>query len=89
MYIVVIDGEEDRGAYSVEDDTGENVLYIWENEDDVDRFVMMLEDSGSPKMRYVEVDEELLFETCSQHGYMYAIIGSDELVVPPEEHDLF
>jgi hypothetical protein len=40
-------------------------------------------------MKSVEVEADLLFETCSQHGYMYAIIGSDELVVPPEEHDLF
>ena len=53
MYIIVIDGEEDRGAYSVADENGENVLYIWENEDDVERFVMMLEESGSPKMRSV------------------------------------
>ena len=60
MYIIVIDGEEDRGAYSVADENGENVLYIWENEDDVERFVMMLEESGSPKMRSVEVEEDLL-----------------------------
>ncbi len=89
MYIVVIDGEEDRGAYSVADEDGVNILYIWETEDDVERFVMMLEESGSPKMRSIEVEEDLLFETCSQHGYMYAIISSNELVVPPEEHDLF
>jgi hypothetical protein len=89
MYIVVIEGEEDRGAYSVADENGENVLYIWENKDDVERFAMMLEQSGSPKMKLVEVEEELLFETCSQHGYLYAIIGNNDLVVPPEEHDLF
>lgn len=89
MYIIVIDGEEEKGAYSVIDENGENVLYIWENQDDVERFIMMLEESGSPKMKFIEVEEELLYETCSQHGYMYAIIGSDDLVVPPEEHDLF
>ena len=89
MYIIVIDGEEESGAYSVTDENGENVLYIWENEDDVERFIMMLEESGSPKMKFIEVEEELLYETCSQRGYMYAIIGSDDLVVPPEEHDLF
>lgn len=89
MYIIVIDGEEERGAYSVTDENGESVLYIWESEDDVERFVMMLEESGSPKMKAVEVEEDLLFEVCSQHGYLYAIIESNDLVVPPEEHDLF
>jgi hypothetical protein len=89
MYIIVIDGDEDRGAYSVADENGENVLYIWENEDDVERFIMMLEESGAPKMKSVEVEEDLLFDACSQHGYLYAIIGSDDLVIPPEDHDLF
>lgn len=89
MYIIVIDGNEDRGAYSVSDENGENVLYIWESEDDAKRFCLMLEESGSPKMKEIEVDGDLLIESCMTNGYLYAIISSDDLVVPPEEHDLF
>jgi len=87
MYIIVIDGDEERGAYSVADEEGENVLYIWENEDDAERFVMMLEESGSPKMKAVEVEDEPLIDACTEHGYLYAIIGSNDLVIPPEEYN--
>ena len=87
MYIIVIDGEEERGAYSVADEHDENVLYIWENEDDAERFVMMLEESGSPKMKAVEVEDEPLIDACTEHGYLYAIIGPNDLVIPPEEYN--
>tara|TARA_B100001094_G_scaffold59140_1_gene54619 strand:+ start:6531 stop:6803 length:273 start_codon:yes stop_codon:yes gene_type:complete len=87
MYIIVIDGEDERGAYSVTDEDGENVLYIWENGDDAERFVMMLEESGSPKMKAVEVEDEPLIDACFEHEYLYAIIGPNDLVIPPEEYD--
>ncbi len=49
MYIITIDGREDEGAYSVRNDYGEQVLYIFEEEDDAVRFAMMLEEGGSPE----------------------------------------
>ena len=45
MYILTIHGKENEGAYSVSDDEGENILYLFEDEDDAIRFAMMLEDS--------------------------------------------
>jgi hypothetical protein len=87
MYILTILGEEDRGAYSVTDEYGEQILYIFEEEDDAVRFAMMLEDSGSPEMNIVEVEEELLYNVCEIHGYEYAIITKDDIVVPPNQYD--
>ena len=34
MHIITIDGKEDAGAYSVQNELGEDVLYIFEEEDD-------------------------------------------------------
>ena len=48
---------------------------------------MMLEDVGYPHMNVVEVDEELMMKTCHMHGYEYAIITRNDIVIPPEEHD--
>ena len=55
MFILTIHGKETEGAYSVQDDEGEHILYLFEQEDDAVRYAMMLEDSGSPKMHVIEV----------------------------------
>ena len=34
MYILTIYGKETEGAYSVSDDDGEDILYLFEDEDD-------------------------------------------------------
>ena len=43
MYILTLEGREDQGAYSVTNEEGRQVLYLFEEEDDCDRFAMMLE----------------------------------------------
>lgn len=83
MYILTIAGKENEGAYSVSDDEGENILYLFENEDDAIRFAMMLEDSGSPEMHVIEVEDEVMIKTCEVHDYKYVIITPNDVVIPP------
>jgi len=86
MFILTLSGKEQEGAYSVTDKDGEQILYIFEQEDDADRFAMMLEDRDSyPELSVVEVDDNLIVKTCEMHEYNYAIITKNDLVVPPEE----
>ena len=87
MFILTVDGKEKEGAYAVEDDVGNQILYLFEEEDDALRYAMMLEDVGYPEMNIVEVDEDLMMKTCQMHGYEYAIITRNDIVIPPEEHD--
>ena len=88
MYILTINGKEDEGAYSVKNDDGEHILYLFEQEDDAIRYAMMLEDSGSPKMHVIEVDDEVMIKTCESHDYNYAVITPNDIVVPPStKHD--
>ena len=44
MFILTIDGKEDKGAYSVENESGDKILYLFEEEDDATRFAIQLED---------------------------------------------
>ena len=83
MYILTIAGKENEGAYSVSDDEGENILYLFEDEDDAIRFAMMLEDSGSPEMHVIEVEDEVMIKTCEVHDYKYVIITPNDVVIPP------
>ena len=88
MFILTVHGKEKEGAYSVQDDEGEHILYLFEQEDDAIRYAMMLEDSGSPKMHVIEVDDEIMIKTCESHDYNYAVITPDDIVVPPTtSHD--
>ena len=41
MFILTIDGKENDGAYSVKDDEGEHILFIFEEEDDAVRLSLI------------------------------------------------
>ena len=83
MFIITVHGKETEGAYSVQDDEGQHILYLFEEEDDAIRYAMMLEDNGSPKMHVIEVEDEVMIKTCESHDYNYAVITPNDIVVPP------
>jgi len=88
MFILTIKGKETEGAYSVIDDEGENILYLFQEEDDAVRYSMMLEEEGSPEMHVIEIEDEVMIRTCEMHGYQYTIITPDDIVIPPNlDHD--
>ena len=89
MYILTIHGKEKEGAYSVIDDDGENILYLFEEEDDAIRFAMMLEESGSPEMHVIEVEDEIMIKTCEHNDYKYVVITPNDIVIPPTIKDDF
>ena len=84
MFILTIDGKEDEGAYSVMDETGEQILYIFEDEDDSTRYAMMLEEMGYPEMHVIEIEDGVILKTCEDYGYKYAIITTNDIVIPPD-----
>lgn len=84
MFILTGKNGDAEGAFSVVDDDGEKVLYIFEEEDDAIRFSLQLEDMGLVTMNVMEVDDELMIKTCEYHDHRYTIITSDDIVIPPE-----
>ena len=43
MFLLTLKGRKDDGAYAVQDQYGEKVLFLFEEEDDAARYAMMLE----------------------------------------------
>jgi len=84
MFIITVDGHEDQGAYSAKSEDGSQILYMFEEEDDANRFAMMLEDKDFPKMKAMEIDPDLLIQACEGHGYEYAIFTTNDIVIPPD-----
>ena len=88
MFILTVAGKENDGAYSVTDDDGNQILYLFEEEDDAVRYAMMLENSEYPEMHVLEVEDEVMIKTCQVHNYNYTVITSDDIVIPPKvQHD--
>ena len=89
MYILTINGRETEGAYSVVNEDGEKVLYLFEEEDDATRYAMMLEDEGYPEMHVIEVEDDMMIHICESHGYDYTVITANDIVIPPKvsRHD--
>jgi|TARA_R110002124_G_scaffold127424_2_gene287384 hypothetical protein len=85
MFILTVAGKEKEGAYSVIDDDGEQVLYLFEQEDDAMRYAMQLEEIEYPEMHVLEVDDELMVKTCEMHGHRYAMISKNDIVIPPDD----
>ncbi len=85
MYIIAIKGKEKEGAYSVIDQDDDQVLYIFQNQDDATRYALQLEDIDYPKMKVIEIEDDIMIKTCELHGHKYAIITPDDIIVPPDE----
>ena len=88
MFLLTVAGKEQNGAYSVTDEDGDQILYLFEQEDDAVRFAMQLEDKDYPEMNVMEVEDEIMIKTCEVHGYNYTVITPDDIVIPPDtDHD--
>ena len=88
MYILTVAGKEKEGAYSVTDIEGNQILYLFEEEDDAVRYAMMLEEEDYPEMNVIEVEDEIMIKTCEVHDYNYTVITENDIVIPPNiKHD--
>lgn len=88
MFLLTLKDRKDDGAYAVETHKGEKVLFLFEEEDDALRYALMLEDQEEQEMDVVEVDDELAIKTCKMYNYKYAVVTSDDIVVPPKTLNL-
>ena len=88
MFILTINGRETEGAYSVTNDEGEQILYLFEEEDDAVRYAMMLEESGYPEMHVIEIENDVMMKACELHEYDYSIITANDIVIPPKNDSI-
>jgi hypothetical protein len=84
MFLLTLKDRKDDGAYAVQDQYGQKVLFLFEDEDDATRYALMLEDQEEKEMDVVEVDDELAIKTCKLYNYKYAVITPDDIVIPPK-----
>ena len=89
MYLLTINEKQDNGAYAVLNRYGEKVLFMFEEEDDAERYAMMLNmDEDDSSLSVIEVDDSLAIMTCKRYNYKYAVITPNDIVIPPKNDNI-
>jgi hypothetical protein len=84
MFLLTLKDRKNDGAYAVQDNYGNKVLFLFEEEDDAVRYALMIEDQEETEMEVVEVDDDLAIKTCRMYNYSYALITPNDIVIPPK-----
>jgi len=88
MYLLTLKDRRDDGAYAVLNRYGEKVLFMFEEEDDAERYAMMIgDDEDNANLNVIEIDDALAIRTCKMYNYKYAVITPNDIVVPPPKND--
>ena len=87
MFLLTLKENAEEGAYAVQDEYGDKVLFLFEREDDAERYAMQLHEQDEAEMAIIEVDGKVAIKTCKVYNYKYAIITSNDIVIPPRVND--
>ena len=88
MFILASKNSSEQGAYAVENQDRENVLFFFEEEDDADRYAMLMEAEQNRSLSVVEIEEGLAIRTCKMYNYRYAVIKPEDIVIPPIDDNI-
>ena len=85
MYILTLSPDGEEGAFTVVDDDGEEMIYLFEEKDDATRFAIQLEatEEDDVSVDVVEVDDEMIIKVCEFNETNYSIITKNDIVTPP------
>ena len=88
MYLLSLKDRRDDGAYAVLNRYGEKVLFMFEEEDDAERYAMMISnDEDNADLNVIEIEDRVAIQTCKLYNYKYAVITPNDIVVPPPKND--
>ncbi len=87
MFLLTLKEKAEEGAYAVQDEYGDKVLFLFEREDDAERYAMQLHEQDEAEMAIIEVDGKVAIKTCKVYNYKYAVITPNDIVIPPRAND--
>ena len=83
-YILTLKNRPD-GVFSVVSDiTGEHVIPIFEDKDDIIRYAeQIVEDAQNPPLQVIKVPTQDIVTACEEKKQKYVIITIDDMMIPP------
>ena len=61
---------------------------MFQEEDDAERYKLMLESDEDSEMNVIEIDDALAIMTCKRYNYKYAVITPNDIVIPPKNDNI-
>tara|TARA_Y100000389_G_C17187822_1_gene377307 strand:+ start:54 stop:323 length:270 start_codon:yes stop_codon:yes gene_type:complete len=85
MYILTLQIDS-TGVFSLLDEAGEQIIPVFEQEDDAKRYFYMLADQSESDipLNIVEIEKNTFVDACTDREQKYAIITPDDLLIPPD-----
>lgn len=85
VHILTLKGHTE-GVYSIIDDYGDQIIPMFEEEDDALRYSIQLEEDQQdhPELQIVEIEKELFVAACIDREQKFAFISKDDFIVPPK-----
>jgi hypothetical protein len=83
MYVIILKDENEKGAFSIINEYDEKVILFFQEYDDAERYMIMLNEMGVEDLGIAEYEEDLLIKTCKLVGFKYTKISPHDFVVPP------
>ena len=83
MFMLSANNQEETGVFAIEDESGNKLIYFFEEKDDADRYLGLLEADDYPPMKVVEIDKDVAIKACKMYNYSYSIITLNDFVFPP------
>ena len=85
MFVLTLQNHPD-GVYSVFDEAEDRVIPIFIENDDAERYLMMMEiDDDYPPMQVVEMEDHVIIGACQDRGQKFSIITPDDFLIPPDD----
>jgi hypothetical protein len=85
MYILTLESNPE-GVFCIKNDAGEQIIPIFEEEDDIKRYSFLLEQTNDmPPLSIIEINEDDMIDACEFRNQKYTIITSDDFIIPPKD----
>lgn len=86
VYVLLFNARtENEGIHTLNVD-GQDVVLMFEHEDDATRFALMLEAQDFPEAAVEGMDQAEIEEFCESAGYGYRLVSEGSLAMPPEQN---
>jgi hypothetical protein len=86
VYVLLFNARTDNeGIHTLQMD-GQDLVLMFEYEDDATRYALMLEAQDFPGATVEAIDQAEIEEFCDSAGYGYRLIPEGALAMPPEQN---
>lgn len=86
VYVLLFNARTDNEGIHAETINGQNLILMFEHEDDAVRYALMLEAQDFPESTVEGFEQAEIEEFCESVGYGFRLVPEGTLAVPPDQN---